>query len=176
MFKSIANIVKAIQWSQLFDDPQLFNDQLEVWTSIIEMSTVIPPSLMVLFISSLSYTHGLVIAVQWKRIELKRFATSGSGMCAWTVMSSLNELNHHPHSSALQTHQLTNLSLKVIKIRSDMKIECRLQNILEPSVINWYYWVVCFERHLLPLAALDLSDAKHWLKSNLEDEISIHPY
>ena len=35
---------------------------------------------------------------------------------------------------------------------------------------------MCFERHLLPLAAFDLSDAKHWLKSNLEDEISIHPY
>ena len=30
------------------DDPQLFDDQLEVWTLIIEKSTVIPPSLMVL--------------------------------------------------------------------------------------------------------------------------------
>ena len=35
--------------SQVFDDPQLFDDQLEVWTLIIEKSTVIPPSLMVLF-------------------------------------------------------------------------------------------------------------------------------
>ena len=34
---------------QLFDDLQLFDDQLEVWTFIIEKSTVIPPSLMVLF-------------------------------------------------------------------------------------------------------------------------------
>ena len=34
---------------QLFDDPQLFDDKLEVWTLIIEKSTVIPPSLMVLF-------------------------------------------------------------------------------------------------------------------------------
>ena len=40
---------------QLFDDPQpyndlqLFDDQLEVWTLIIQKSTVIHPSLMVLF-------------------------------------------------------------------------------------------------------------------------------
>ena len=34
---------------QLFDDPQPFDDQLEVWTLLIEKSTVIPPSLMVLF-------------------------------------------------------------------------------------------------------------------------------
>ncbi len=34
---------------RLFDDPQLFDDQLEVWTLIIQKSTVIPPSLMVLF-------------------------------------------------------------------------------------------------------------------------------
>ena len=32
-----------------FDDPQLFDDQLEVWTLINQKSTVIPPSLMVLF-------------------------------------------------------------------------------------------------------------------------------
>ena len=31
------------------DDPKLFDDQLEVWTLIIQKSTVIPPSLMVLF-------------------------------------------------------------------------------------------------------------------------------
>ena len=35
---------------QPFDDPQLFDDQLEVWTLIIQKSTVIPSSLMVLFI------------------------------------------------------------------------------------------------------------------------------
>ena len=34
---------------QLFDDPQVFDDQLEVWTLIIEKSTVIPSSPMVLF-------------------------------------------------------------------------------------------------------------------------------
>ena len=32
------------------DDPQLFDDQLEVWTLIIQESTVIPPSLMVLLL------------------------------------------------------------------------------------------------------------------------------
>ena len=36
---------------QLFDDTQLFDDQLEVWTLIIQKSTVILPSLMVLFCS-----------------------------------------------------------------------------------------------------------------------------
>ena len=34
---------------QLFDERQLFDDQLEVWTLIIQKSTVIPPSPMVLF-------------------------------------------------------------------------------------------------------------------------------
>ena len=38
---------------QLFDDLQLFDDQLEVWTLITKKPTVIPPSLMVLFISFL---------------------------------------------------------------------------------------------------------------------------
>ena len=53
----------AIRWSQLFVDPQLFNDpqlfddphlfddQLELWTLIIQNSTVIPPSPMVLFLT-----------------------------------------------------------------------------------------------------------------------------
>ena len=36
---------------QLFDDPQRFDNQLEVWTLIIQKSTVIPPSLMVLFLN-----------------------------------------------------------------------------------------------------------------------------
>ena len=35
--------LRAILLSQLFNDPQLFDDQLEIW------STVIPPSLMVLY-------------------------------------------------------------------------------------------------------------------------------
>ena len=34
---------------QLFNDPQLFHDQLEVRTLIIQKPTVIPPSLMILF-------------------------------------------------------------------------------------------------------------------------------
>jgi len=33
---------------QLFDDLQIFDDQFEVWT-LVQKSTVIPPSLMVLF-------------------------------------------------------------------------------------------------------------------------------
>ena len=32
-----------------YNDPQLFDDQLGIWTLIIQKSTVIPPSLMVLF-------------------------------------------------------------------------------------------------------------------------------
>ena len=46
---------------QLFHDPQLFDDQLEVWTLIIEKSTVIPPSLMVLslFLTSISVSSKL---------------------------------------------------------------------------------------------------------------------
>ena len=45
---------KELDDPQLFDDPhlfddlQLFDDLLEVWTLIIQKSTVIPPSLMVL--------------------------------------------------------------------------------------------------------------------------------
>ena len=34
----------------LFDDPQLFDDQIEVWSLIIQKSTVIHPSPMVLLI------------------------------------------------------------------------------------------------------------------------------
>ena len=44
------NDPKELNDSQLFDDPQLFDDQLEVWTLTIQKSTVIPPSLMVLFL------------------------------------------------------------------------------------------------------------------------------
>ena len=55
--------------SQLFDDPQLFvdpqqfDDQLEVWTLIIEKSTVIPPLLMVLFSWSGSIRIVIMLAV-----------------------------------------------------------------------------------------------------------------
>ena len=38
---------------QLLDGSQLFDDQLEVWTLIIQKSTVIPPSRMVLFFITL---------------------------------------------------------------------------------------------------------------------------
>ena len=44
------NDPKGLDDPQLFDDPQLLDDQLEVWTSIIQKSTVIPPSPMILFI------------------------------------------------------------------------------------------------------------------------------
>ena len=43
------NDSKELDDPQLFDDPQVFHDQLEVWTLIIQKSSVIPPSLMVLF-------------------------------------------------------------------------------------------------------------------------------
>ena len=42
---------------QLFDDLQLFDDQLEVWTLIIQNSTVIRPSSMVLFACILIIPH-----------------------------------------------------------------------------------------------------------------------
>ena len=44
------NNPKDLNDPQLFDDPQLYDDQLEVWTLIIQKSTVIPSSAMVLFI------------------------------------------------------------------------------------------------------------------------------
>ena len=43
------NDPKELDDPQLFDNPQLFDDRLEVWTLIIKQSTVIPPSLMVLY-------------------------------------------------------------------------------------------------------------------------------
>ena len=56
----------TIRWSQLFndpqpfDDPQLSDDQLEVWTLIIQKSTVIPSSPMVLF---KRVCHGVVVLI-----------------------------------------------------------------------------------------------------------------
>ena len=53
-----SNDPKDLDDPQLFDDPsysmipQLFDDQLEVWTLIIQKSTVIPPSLIVLCLFS----------------------------------------------------------------------------------------------------------------------------
>ena len=40
------------------DDPQLFDDQLEVWTLIIQKSTVIHPSLIVLFLGGAAKAIG----------------------------------------------------------------------------------------------------------------------
>ena len=48
MIPEVFNDPQVYDDPQLFDDPKLFDDQLEVWTLIIEKSTVIPPSLMVL--------------------------------------------------------------------------------------------------------------------------------
>ena len=44
------NDPKELDDPQLFDDLQLFDDQLEVWTLMIQKSTVIPSSLMVLYV------------------------------------------------------------------------------------------------------------------------------
>ena len=43
------NDPKELNEPQLFDDPQRFDIQLEVWTLIIQKSSVIPPSSIVLF-------------------------------------------------------------------------------------------------------------------------------
>ena len=50
------NDPKEFNDPQLFDDPQLCDDQLEVWNLIIHKSTVIPPSLMVLYFSEIFCT------------------------------------------------------------------------------------------------------------------------
>ena len=42
------NDPKEFDDPQLFDDTQQFDDQLEIWTLIIQESTMIPPSVMVL--------------------------------------------------------------------------------------------------------------------------------
>ena len=61
------SMIPAFRLSQLFDDPQqfddpqLFDDQLEVWTLIIQKSTVILPSLMVLLLSQEGYDSILVV-------------------------------------------------------------------------------------------------------------------
>ena len=59
-FRLGSDQVQTIRLSQLFDDPevfddpQVFDDQLEVQTLIIEKSTVIPSSPMVLFVCNKS--------------------------------------------------------------------------------------------------------------------------
>ena len=42
------NDPKEFDDPQLLDDPKLFDDQMEVWTLIIQKSTVIPSSQMVM--------------------------------------------------------------------------------------------------------------------------------
>ena len=86
----------TIRWSQqlLFDDPQvfvdpqLFDDQLEVWTLIVVKSTVIPPSMMVLFsnLSEQMFLGGIVCSALnelWKfPLELQALKL----WCAWSVI------------------------------------------------------------------------------------------
>ena len=94
----------TIWWSQLFDDPklfddpqpfddpQLFDDQLEVWTLIIEKSTVIPSSPMVLFTAEQVPISGLPIVSPFRLpqinydLHISRF-TQGGGCMTWSGMT-----------------------------------------------------------------------------------------
>ena len=53
------------------DDPQLFDDQLEVWTLIIQKSTLIPPSLMVLFYFE-SFTKRSNLVIVSEKLDLSQ--------------------------------------------------------------------------------------------------------
>ena len=74
-----SNDPKDLDDPQLFDDPsysmipQLFDDQLEVWTLIIEKSTVIPPSLMVLFFMTFAIKGGVLSTMKifFKKYKVK---------------------------------------------------------------------------------------------------------
>ena len=69
------SMIPAIRLSQLFNDPQLFDDphlfydtqlfddQLEIWTLIIQKSMVIPPSQMVLYCPCIVSTPGSLVVV-----------------------------------------------------------------------------------------------------------------
>ena len=58
---------------QPFDDPQLFDDQLEVWTLIIQKSTVIPSSPMVLLFSQCTIETSRL--VQFNFFGISKIAT-----------------------------------------------------------------------------------------------------
>ena len=72
-----------------FDDPQLFDDQLEIWTLIIQKSTVIPSSPMVLLTL-------WVIALSKK--------TSFGQIYSCSIINRTLPLNFARHKNALLTH------------------------------------------------------------------------
>ena len=59
---------------QPFDDPQLFDDQLELWTLIIQKSTVISSSPMVLFLLFFSL-HLSLSALLFFFVHINAFLT-----------------------------------------------------------------------------------------------------
>ena len=80
-WSQIFSMISAILLYQLFDDPQLFDEQLDVWTLIIPKSTVIPPSLMVLFFFSSDQHFAFILRRTFCRrtlsqnIKLRRTST-----------------------------------------------------------------------------------------------------
>ena len=89
-------MIPTIRWSQqlLFDDPQLFDNQLEVWTLIIEKSTVVPPSLMALFSHKLFHIEQLQIMMFTLTGSTSQSQHSSSNLgiswrpTRWTIPSS----------------------------------------------------------------------------------------
>ena len=111
-------MIPAILWSQLFYDPQLFddpklynypqllNDQLEVWTLIIQKPTVIPSSPMVYLTMSLEAMrawklrflqyklvqfHAWSFNQRFSQLSLKHFITSKSDNEILKQSSSLEQ-------------------------------------------------------------------------------------
>ena len=84
----------GIRWSPAIDDPQVFDDQLEVWTLIIEKSTLIPPSVMVL----LHFKHKFSKWPRYKKRQKSKFFVKQAHVIThqltswhWTVnLSSLD--------------------------------------------------------------------------------------
>ena len=62
---------KVFNDPQLFNNPQLLHDQLEVWTLIIQKSTLIPPSLMVLFYFE-SFTKRSNLVIVSEKLDLSQ--------------------------------------------------------------------------------------------------------
>ena len=90
------SMIPAILWSQLFYDPQLFddpklynypqllNDQLEVWTLIIQKPTVIPSSPMVYLTMSLEAMRAWKLRfLQYKLVQFH----------AWSVNQRFSQLS-----------------------------------------------------------------------------------